>query len=137
MSLIEFKEDKKVKNFLFNGIFLKGDVTAGMETELQTAVVGSKESVDLPIQIRNSVFFQNLLKRTKNGEYHQSKLKKVQDYLENNPLNVWENSYVKLKKRVLNRYAQMLIEQDLLKDKRDPQSGIRDDYKSFWKGDIS
>jgi hypothetical protein len=131
MSLIEFKEDKKVKNFLFNGIFLKGDVTAGMETELQTAVVGSKENVDLPIQIRNSVFFQNLLKRTKNGEYHQSKLKKVQDYLENNPLNVWENSYVKLKKRVLNRYAQMLIEQDLLKDKRDPQSGIRDDYKSF------
>jgi len=124
-------EDKKIHNFLFSGIFLRGDVTAGMETEFQTAVVGSKDKVDLPLQVKNSVFFENLLKRTKNGEYHPSKLKNVQNYLENNVTNVWENSYVKIRKRFLNRYAQMLVEQDLLKDKSDPQSGKRDDYKSF------
>lgn len=131
MQLIEFKEENKIKNFLCNDVFLKGDVTAGMETELQTAVIGNKDKVDLPLQIKNSIFYHNLIKRTKNGEYHPSRLKAIEEYLDKNPSDVWENSYVKIKRRELNRYALMLIDQDLQKDKRDPKSCNRDDYKTF------
>ena len=36
------------------------DVTAGSESELQTAVVGDSQCVDLPLHIRHSNFFANV-----------------------------------------------------------------------------
>jgi hypothetical protein len=48
--------------------FAAGDTTAGTETELQTAVIGSRYAVDLPRTIERSNFFKNLVKRTASGD---------------------------------------------------------------------
>ena len=38
------------------------DVTAGSESELQTAILGNAQCVDLPLHIRHSNFFANVIK---------------------------------------------------------------------------
>ena len=48
--------------------FSLGDVTAGSETELQAAVSGPKECVDLPIVIENSNYFANIVRRSCSGD---------------------------------------------------------------------
>lgn len=140
MSVIKFDEENKLKGFLGNNLFKSGDLTGGIETELQTAVVGKKEDVDLPRQIKNSVFYNNLIKRTKNGEYPPSKLKKVNEYLDNNDSNVWENSYVIVKNRYLNLFSKSIIDIDLLSDKTNLHSPIRGDaykYKIVENGETA
>ena len=47
--------------------FSVGDVTAGSETELQVAVAGSATTVDLPLSIRSSNYFQNVVHRAAVG----------------------------------------------------------------------
>jgi hypothetical protein len=44
------------------------DVTAGVENELQAAVLGTKENVDLPLTILSSNYYGNILKRMQSGE---------------------------------------------------------------------
>ena len=43
--------------------FVLGDATAGSETELQAAVIGNGERVDLPRTIRASSFFANVIRQ--------------------------------------------------------------------------
>ncbi len=47
--------------------FVLYDATAGSETELQAAVSGSKECVDLPIVIESSNYFANIMRRAAVG----------------------------------------------------------------------
>ena len=47
--------------------FAHHDATAGSETELQAAVSGSKECVDLPIVIESSNYFANIMRRVRRG----------------------------------------------------------------------
>ncbi|HSU87547.1 MAG TPA: hypothetical protein VLL56_01845 [Terriglobia bacterium] len=48
--------------------FSIGDVTAGSETELQAAVAGSASTVDLPLSIRSSNYFKNVVYRAAVGD---------------------------------------------------------------------
>jgi hypothetical protein len=48
--------------------FIPDDAAAGVENELQTAVVGNCATVDLPISIRDSDFFKNISKQVHSGE---------------------------------------------------------------------
>ena len=48
--------------------FSDGDVTAGVETELQAVVIAPREKADLPLAIENSGFFRNIRKRMATGE---------------------------------------------------------------------
>ncbi|MGD9729953.1 MAG: hypothetical protein AB7V39_26745, partial [Nitrospiraceae bacterium] len=45
------------------------DITAGSENELQAAVVGHSTDVDLPLAIRSSNFFKNIVNRAAAGEH--------------------------------------------------------------------
>lgn len=124
--------EKKSHIFFNRTFFSKNDITAGIETEFQTAVKGTKDTVDLPIRIRNSTFYKNLLTRTNNGEYSQDKLKKVNEFLNNNNTDIWENSYVTIKDRYLSNFTRSVIHYDFLSDKRDPTKGLRSDIKNFY-----
>ncbi|MGC8925709.1 MAG: hypothetical protein ACP5LO_06770 [Calditerrivibrio sp.] len=132
--------------FFVNNPFGKGDVTGGIETELQTCVIGSRDNVDLPLHIRNSSYYKNLHKRTKNGEYSPKKLQELDKFLNENRDNTWENSYVYFKDRYLNNFAKSVLDHDLLSDKSDPLSGKRSDieklifYKNgekYWRFPVS
>lgn len=77
--------------------FADGDSSVGMEYELQVAVEGNYKDVDLPIVIRESSYFKNIVKRTGRGDLPESCLKKHQDLLFKNKSNIWENSWVRLR----------------------------------------
>jgi hypothetical protein len=76
--------------------FSAGDVTAGSETELQAAVFGSAGAVDLPLSIRHSNYFANVVRRAAAGDTPRQSISRLQRYLEGNEDNVWENSWVRL-----------------------------------------
>ena len=71
--LPEFKavlgiDDSEASSWIENLPFTAGDTTAGTETELQTAVIGSRYVADLPLTIERSNYFKNLVKRTASGD---------------------------------------------------------------------
>lgn len=112
-------------------LFGDNDVTAGSETELQAAVVGSSHSVDLPLSIERSRFFANLAKRTASGEAPERQMERLRSFLDENPTNVWENSWVRLELQRLSPYARRVLNQDLQADKANPQSQPRRDQQRF------
>jgi len=111
--------------------FTHGDTTVGTENELQVAVLGSREDVDLPGTIRDSDYFKNVLKRTATGDAPANMLAGLESFLDHNPEQVWENSWVRFPRRTLTRSADALLEQDLQADKSEPESPRRSDYKTF------
>jgi hypothetical protein len=111
--------------------FSRHDATAGSETELQAVVAGRKENVDLPITIEQSNFFANILKRAAAGETPKSLITDLERFLNNNPDNVWENSWVRFPRRKLSPFAGRVFDRDLLADKRNPDNGQRDDIERF------
>jgi hypothetical protein len=108
------------------------DATAGSESELQVAVMGSPECVDLPLRIRESSFYQNLARRTVAGDTSSRTLTELERYLQAGPDAVWENSWVRFPLDRLNRFARHTLERDLLADKSDPASGRRKDSAEFF-----
>ena len=48
--------------------YVNSDVTAGMENELQVAVSGNRETVDLPQTIEHSCYYANIKLRVKRGD---------------------------------------------------------------------
>jgi hypothetical protein len=128
----QIRNEKKSHIFFNRTFFSKNDITAGIETEFQTAVKGAKDTVDLPIRIRNSTFYKNLLTRTNNGEYSQDKLKKVNEFLNSNKTDIWENSYVTIKEKYLSNFTKSVIHYDFLSSKHDPSQGLRSDIKNFY-----
>lgn len=111
--------------------FSANDVTAGSESELQAVVCGAKEHVDLPLLIEQSNFFANMVKRAAAGETPRRVVADLERFLADNPSQVWENSWVRFPRRTLSRFAQEVLEKDLLADKKNPLSGTRADSNRF------
>ncbi len=107
------------------------DTTGGSETELQAAVMGRKDEVDLPLSIEHSNYYSNVLKRIAAGDTPKKVITDLEQYLNNNSEGVWENSWVRFPRRVLSSFANQIFESDLLADKRDPRSGQRSDVSDF------
>jgi hypothetical protein len=111
--------------------FAGSDTTCGSETELQVAVAGRREDVDLAITIEQSNFFANILKRAEAGETPRSLIADLERFLGSNTDNVWENSWVRFPRRRLSPYADRVFERDLLADKGKPRLGTRPDAHRF------
>ncbi len=111
--------------------FTPFDVTAGSESELQVAVYGSKDDVDLPITIKSSNYYNNIVKRWQTGEISKSKISDIDEYLDNNPDNIWENSWVRFSPMLLDTFARRVLSKDLLADKKNKANGYRKDINKF------
>ena len=108
------------------------DSTVGMEYELQVAVEGNHKDVDLPIVIRNSSYFKNIVKRTARGDLSESCLKNLQDFLYDNSTETWENSWVRLSEKRLSPWAKKQLAHDFMRDKSNPNSKKRSDLDKFY-----
>ena len=97
--------------------FSAGDVTAESETELQTAVYGSKDDVDLAIAIKDSPYYRNIVKRAASGESPRRLVRDIEDHLANADM-VWEHSWVRLPRHTLCKYADTVFARDIQADKR-------------------
>ena len=111
--------------------FGDGDVTAGVENELQAVVVGSASQVDLPLTIRRSNYYTNIYKRRDAQVIPQEAVARLDRYLQGNPEGVWENSWVRFPVDALNPLARETLDGDLLADKSDPGRGPRADLNRF------
>lgn len=117
--------------------FSANDVTAGSESELQAVVCGAKEDVDLPSLIEQSNFFANMMKRAAAGETPHKVVADLEQFLADNPSQVWENSWVRFPRQNLSRFAQDVLNKDLLADKANPAAGTRADSGRFKFRDAS
>lgn len=120
-------DDKFVQSLPFS----LDDVTAGVENELQTAVIGEKGDVDLPMTIGNSRYYRNLLRRAESGDMPRSTVSKLEKYLNDNSGDIWENSWVRFPASAVSQYAASVFARDLLADKRNPESPNRCDADKF------
>jgi hypothetical protein len=111
--------------------FATGDTTVGSETELQAIVAGRKQKVDLPLQIEQSNYFSNILRRAASGDLSGSSLKELDHFLNDNHDAVWENSWVRIPADTLGHLARQTIAGDMLADKADPSKGKRGDFEKF------
>ena len=111
--------------------FSLNDTTAGTENELQTAVVGRRQHVDLPITIERSNFYSNIVRRANSGDTPRNVLTGIEAYLHGNSERTWENSWVRFPTSTLSPLAREVLEGDLLADKRDPSLGYRKDVDRF------
>lgn len=107
------------------------DITAGSENELQAAVVGCSQHVDLSLAIQSSNYFKNVLKQALAGESPRRALTKLEDYVRSETPIVWENSWVRLPVALLTAYARGVLSVDLRADKQDPSRGQREDVSRF------
>lgn len=113
--------------------FSPNDITVGSESEYQTAVIGAADRVDLPQRIRESKFYANLLKQQLSGEGGAKTKHEIDGYFNANTDNAWENSWVRLPSRSLNRQAIETLRADLAADKSNPVPGMRGDLHKFFR----
>jgi hypothetical protein len=111
--------------------FAADDATAGTETELQAAVHGTGENVDLPIIIEQSNYLANIRKRTATGDLPKRLVHGLEEVLHENTENIWENSWVRFERRMLSNYAEQVFERDLKADKSSPSDLKRTDVSRF------
>ena len=111
--------------------FSAGDCTCGSENELQAAVIGDRDRVDLPMSIEGSNYFANILRRRRRGELTSRAVGGLEKWLDGNDNRVWENSWVRLPRRRLGNLASRVLKLDLAADKNDPASGLRGDIDRF------
>src|SRR5262245_18674533 len=111
--------------------FALNDTTAGSETELQAAVLGKADCVDLPISIRTSNYFANVMRRAAAGDTSPRSVSKLLEYLQGESHGVWENSWVRLSVRTLSPLARAVLDQDLRAEKANPLGAYRSDIGSF------
>ena len=111
--------------------FGPGDTTAGAENELQTAVAGEKEDVDLPQRILASRYYRNLERKAAAGDTPVRRLQELNAFIADNPERVWEHSWVQFPASRLNAFARSVLDTDLLADKRQPRGPRRGDCERF------
>ncbi|WP_153305796.1 hypothetical protein [Desulfogranum mediterraneum] len=111
--------------------FAPQDVTAGMENELQVAVEGGKEEVDLALSLIQSSFYKNLMLRAAQGELPSQSVSELRSFVEEEEQQVWENSWIRIPRDLLGPYAASVLEHDFLADKNQPQAGRRRDLADF------
>ena len=107
------------------------DTTAGSENELQVAVLGTKENLDLAVTIEDSNYYKNLMRRAARGDTSRRTIIGLESYLAEKKNNVWENSWVRFPRRVLNAYSNNIFNADLKSDKTNPTSCLRSDASKF------
>lgn len=112
--------------------FLAADATAGSETELQTAVIGPRERVDLPRTVMASRYVQGLKRRAATGEYPARVLERLEAVLEPGPGEVWENSWVRVPMARLSAVARKVLDADLAADKSALHGPRRSDSADFF-----
>lgn len=111
--------------------FAPDDATAGSENELQVAVIGARDAVDLPRTIQESSFYHDMVRRAASGDTSGRTLRELDRYLETS--EVWENSWVRFPLARLNVHARAMLERDLLADKANPAAGPRQDRADFFR----
>ncbi len=111
--------------------FIGSDSSAGMEYELQVAVEGQHNDVDLPITIKDSTYYRNIVKRTARGDLTPTCVETLDCFLYKNNTKVWENSWVRLNPERLSTWTKSLLDHDFLADKGKPQLGQRQDLQRF------
>ncbi len=116
-----------LREFPFSG----WDCTAGVENEFQVVVEGGSGDVDLPRSIKNSRFYSNIRRRTDRGDTSDRLVHGLDEYLRDNPNQIWENSWIVFPRELLSRYADSLFTHDLKQDKKDPSSPLRSDFRDF------
>ncbi|MEM8883414.1 MAG: hypothetical protein AAGD14_05065 [Planctomycetota bacterium] len=115
--------------------FGPGDATGGSEFELQAAVEGDAAHVDLPLRIRESNYFTNVMQRVQTEEAPRRLMMRLEEFLDHNRDRLWENSWVRIPTAHLNAPARALLDEDLRHDRSDPQSAPRADAAKFRCGD--
>jgi len=111
--------------------FAPADVTAGTENELQVAVAGRREVVDLAQAIENANYYKNIVKRVASGDAPRKILSSLESYLAA-PDPIWENSWVRLPLAALNAYARGVLDNDILADKSRREGPRRQDCDRFF-----
>lgn len=111
--------------------FSPNDITVGVENELQTAVVGKKEDVDLPVTIISSHYYRNLIRRAEAGDVPHHTVLKLDKFLKENASNVWENSWVRFPVSTVCPYTTSVFSRDLLENKKNPLGQRRSDADKF------
>ncbi len=111
--------------------FVGADCSVGMEYELQVAVEGKSEKVDLPLVISASNYYTNIVKRAGRGDLSPGCVAALDAFLHENHEQVWENSWIRLSRSCLTPWTRDLLARDLLADKKDPSRGQRSDIKRF------
>jgi hypothetical protein len=111
--------------------FTLSDATAGSESELQAAVIGGVDAVDLPQQIRESGFFANVIRNARNDETSHRPVTAIEKFLGASDEGVWENSWVRIPLRSLNKFARNVLTEDLRAKRSDASSGPRADMQRF------
>ncbi|MGB5158946.1 hypothetical protein [Desulfobacterium sp. N47] len=123
--------NKSPDRFIESIPFSLNDTTAGSESELQAAVCGDAQHVDLPITIFESNYFKNIIKKAQTGDSSQKAVDALRDHLNSNPDNIWENSWVRVPINKLSLYARQIMNCDLLLDKKHPEGKSRTDISQF------
>ncbi len=111
--------------------FAGGDTSVGMEYELQVAVEGDPEDVDLALAVCASTYYKNLVKRTARGDLPPERLDLLQEFLAGSDSRVWENSWVRFAEERLTDFGRRVLGRDLLADKKNPESRPRGDIHRF------
>ena len=123
----QFRKDVLSKENIFGA----ADVTVGVENELQAAVLGPKEQVDLALTIEQSNYFRNLVQRAERGDMPLASVADLRQFLDENSEEVWENSWVRFPRHLLSSYADKILRHDLLADKSIIDGPNRSDCKRF------
>ena len=111
--------------------FAPADATAGSESEMQTVVIGKRTNVDLPLVIEQSNYLANIRKRAKSGDTSAKIMTDLEQYLNANNEDIWENSWVRFPRKKLGKYAEEVLQHDLSADKDNPAKGKRADIDRF------
>jgi hypothetical protein len=111
--------------------FTPADTTAGVENELQAAVIGKGNDVDLPLAIRASHFYANIRRSIETGESPAQRISELDHFIDENRDGIWENSWVRIPLHRLRPFAAKTFEKDLRSDKRHPLSPRRSDADTF------
>lgn len=112
--------------------FAPQDVTAGSEAEMQTVITGKRTDVDLPAFIEQSNYLSNIRRRARAGDTSTKIMTDLEGYLNTNHEGVWENSWVRFPVRKMGKYANQILQHDLLADKNNPRKGRRTDINRFF-----
>lgn len=123
--------DRTADGFIQNLPFMAGDATAGAENEFQAVVEGKRENIDLARVIETSNYYRNLVEQASTGETPQRRVMALERLLKDKDGNDWENSWVWFPRRVLNRFANQVFNEDLKADKSIPASEYRGDAACF------
>ncbi len=111
--------------------FCSGDATAGAENEFQAVVAGSRKDVDLSRTIESSNYYKNLVSQARAGESSPKHIQALEAFLKEKDGDVWENSWVRFPRRVLNAFANEVFNRDLKADKSNLSSPYRKDAGDF------